>query len=461
MTITADPDGSWSERNIGMIADCIDSGFANVLSAEFDRITTGMSDGQISAWLQRSEQSINRLRTGGDMPDYSDPMVVLRYVILYQLGHINLAYTLIKDSNSGQKLTDTGRLQVVDFGAGTLAMSFGVTLAVADALADGEDISTVLIETIDTGRPMMELGLKLWHEFINQVDRKDEMAHLAQAARLVQHYLHDDRRSVQNERDWDCWLSALHTIYDDNEALVRSVLDSLCNTLNPGIIALTCYSGKSDIANRVLPNRYKWEQDREPQLRFGGSINPSAATGIAFDRGFQPSTWYQYNRNLYTDCYDVATFTSQERQQRQSEREREEAERQQLEREQERQQRQQEEARRHSEQVSRPASTPKQPSPEAERLRERQRRAREVQQREAKERERQRQQQEEARRRSETPRQTSPEEERWRRIQEEVRQRLEQERQQRQQSESQHHVNRGVRSKIQSGLSRLFRRRRK
>ena len=152
------------------------------------------------------------------MPDYSDPMVVLRYVILYQLGHINLAYTLIKDSNSGQKLTDTGRLQVVDFGAGTLAMSFGVALAVADALADGEDISTVLIESIDTGRPMMELGLKLWHEFINQVNRKDEMTHLAQAARLVQHYLHDDRHSVQNQRDWDCWLSALHTIYDDNEA---------------------------------------------------------------------------------------------------------------------------------------------------------------------------------------------------------------------------------------------------
>ena len=143
MAVTANPNGSWSERNIADIAECLGIAFANVLEFEFGRLTAGMSRSQIDDWLGRSERSIQRLRNSGDMPDYSDCMVVLRYVILYQLKHINLAYTLIKDSLGESNLTDTGRLQVADFGAGCLAMSFGVGLAVADALTNGESVSLV------------------------------------------------------------------------------------------------------------------------------------------------------------------------------------------------------------------------------------------------------------------------------------------------------------------------------
>ena len=48
------------------------------------------------------------------------------------MGHINLEYTLIKDTTGNSGLTDAGRLQVADFGAGCLAMQFGLALAVAD-----------------------------------------------------------------------------------------------------------------------------------------------------------------------------------------------------------------------------------------------------------------------------------------------------------------------------------------
>ncbi len=342
MAITANPRGSWSERNITDIADCMDTVFANVLSSEFDRLTVGMSQNQINAQLARSDQSINLLRSSGDMPDYSDPMVVLRYVILYQLGHINLAYTLIKDGQRGQRLTDTGALQVVDFGAGTLAVSFGVALAIADALADGESISAVRIDAIDTGGPMMELGLKLWTEFVSEVGRRRGMEHLTQAAQLMQHSLHDSHRSVQEQGGRDCWLTALHTLYDNNEAVVRFALTTLCGTLNPDFIALSCYAGKSNIANRVAPTGRSWQQDRDPELRFNGSIDTSRSTNVAFDKGFNPSTWYRYNRRLYTDCYDVATFISRVQVSRPASTPSQLSE-------QERQQRQQEEARRRAE----------------------------------------------------------------------------------------------------------------
>ena len=74
----------------------MDTAFAKVLADEFGRLTAGMTSSQIDNWLRQSEQSILRLRNGSDMPDYSDPMVVLWYAIQYQMGHINRAYTLIK-----------------------------------------------------------------------------------------------------------------------------------------------------------------------------------------------------------------------------------------------------------------------------------------------------------------------------------------------------------------------------
>ena len=68
----------------------MDIAFAKVLADEFGRLTAGMTSSQIANWLRQSEQSILRLRNGSDMPDYSDPMVVLWYASVsngtHQLG---------------------------------------------------------------------------------------------------------------------------------------------------------------------------------------------------------------------------------------------------------------------------------------------------------------------------------------------------------------------------------------
>ena len=409
MPITANLNGSWSERNIAAIADCMDVAFANVLSAEFDRLAAGMTPDQRNARLTRSECSILRLRNSSDMPDYSDPMVVIRYVILYQLPHINLAYTLLKGGRRhGQGLTSTGALQVVDFGAGTLAMSFGVALAVADALANGDHIRAVRIDAIDTNGPMLELGLKIWNEFVSVVSRRNGVERLAQSARLIQQIQHDSHRSVQKQDGHDCWLTALHVLYNNNQDSVRLALASLCDKLNPSLMVLTCYTGKSEIASRVLPTGYDWQRDRVSQLCFRGYIDNSRAANAAFSRRFQPSSWHA--RNLYTDVLYPETFIcrehvcrpartpkqpspeserlrerqrqaeevrrreAQEREQQQQYEARRQREMQEQEQEREQQQRRQEEARRHSDRISRPAMTSKQPSPEAERLRERQQR---------------------------------------------------------------------------------------
>ena len=307
MAITANSRGSWTEQNIAAITNCLDTAFANVLTAEFHRLTRGLSSSQIDHRLRQSEQSILRLRNSGAMPDYSDPMVVLRYVVRYQLGHINLAYTLIKDAMGSSALTDTGQLQVADFGAGCLAMQFGLTLAVADALAKGERIFAVHINAIDTARPMMDLGAWLWQEFINEA-RRGGLNFLTEAANLIRTDCHEQHHSVRQFVGMTHWVSALHTLYDGGESEVGSALSGLCHTLEPDRVFVTCHESKAYLAKRVLPPGQQWRDGREPQLRFAGYIDDSRAARVAFDRGFQPSTWV--NRRLYTDATGALAFTA-------------------------------------------------------------------------------------------------------------------------------------------------------
>ena len=92
-----------------------------------------------------------------ESPDYSDGMVALIYVVRYQLSHTNLAYSIIKmmKEQAGSiksTLTNTDSLQVVDFGCGSLAMQFGVALAVADVLEQGHTMSEVRIDSIGISR---------------------------------------------------------------------------------------------------------------------------------------------------------------------------------------------------------------------------------------------------------------------------------------------------------------------
>ena len=80
-------------------------------------------------------QSLDGLRQGNP-PDYDDPMVALLYLTWYQPKQINLAYTIIKKlleikGSDRLVLSDSGRLHVVDFGCGSLAMQFAVALVVS------------------------------------------------------------------------------------------------------------------------------------------------------------------------------------------------------------------------------------------------------------------------------------------------------------------------------------------
>ena len=248
-----------------------------------------MTSSQIVNWLRQSEQNILQLRNGNDMPNYSDPMVVLWYAIQYQMRHINLAYTLIKDTTGNSGLTDAGRLHVADFGAGCLAMQFELVLAVADALESGEDIAGVWLDAINTGRPMMELGKRLWQALASKVGSRAGVHFLTEAAHLIQwHGFHEQHHSVRKLTGMNRWVSALHTLYEGSESALPTSLSDLCDTLDPDRVLVTSYRGNLGLAEQVLPPGWDWGDGKEPRLRWAGFIDDSRAVRVASELGFGP-----------------------------------------------------------------------------------------------------------------------------------------------------------------------------
>ena len=267
----------------------MDTAFAKILADEFVQLTAGMMSSQTDNWLRQSEQCILRLRNGSDMPDYSDSIVVLWYAIQYQMGHINLAYTLIKVATDNNQLTGAGRLQVADFDAGRLAMQFGLALAVADALECDERIAGVWLDAIDTGLPMMELGKRLWQVLASEVGSRAGLHFLTEAAHLIQwHGFHEQHHSVRKLTGMNRWVSALHTLYEGSESEVGSALSDLCDTLDPDRVLVTSYRGKLGLAEQVLPPGWDWGDGKEPRLRWAGFIDDSRAARVASELGFGP-----------------------------------------------------------------------------------------------------------------------------------------------------------------------------
>ncbi len=300
------------------IARVLDSAIAKAAESEFDQCTDGMSSTEKLRWVSEAAVSLDRLRSL-ESPDYADEMVTLFYVARYQLSHVNLAYSLIKAMNDQagvghSTLTDTGRLHVIDFGCGALAMQFGVALAVADALEQGQVISKVRVDSIDTSKSMLKMGRRVWAEFRGIVNQDAGLQALKTSCNLIEnHYeVHTDYHSVQKIPDADSWISAMHVVYESNRKDVRNALSRLQGIIGPDTGFITCYGdaknpGNIPIVNYVSPfrNKYRLIQLPAPRLtpQFPEVINNSLTAKIAREWGYFAPGWY----HTYCDWPDRTT----------------------------------------------------------------------------------------------------------------------------------------------------------
>ena len=155
------------------VGSILDGSLAAAGSVEFQRITSGLAPTDRKQLIEAAVRtSVDRLQKFA-MPQYGDELIALFYAGQYHLSHVNLAYSVISSVVASRDprnfvLTDSGRLHVVDFGCGTLAVRFGIILAVADALERGQTVEEVFIDSIDPYTPMVNMGVYVWNEFLSQ-----------------------------------------------------------------------------------------------------------------------------------------------------------------------------------------------------------------------------------------------------------------------------------------------------
>ena len=258
-------------------------------------------------------------------PDYDDDVTAAAYLFTYQASHIGVAWAMVQElarnrPDSNLLLTDSGKLHVIDFGCGALAMQFGVALAVADAIEKGEQIDTVVIDGIDTSRQMQDMGMSAWWEFCKAVDGDPRLENLSRACGLITFNCHENYRSVQQIPDAEVWLSAMHAVYQGNKAAIKRAFKHFRENATPSAILATCWGTEHNTTNvEILRsawlNRAGKFQLSEIYLPLGGqypiafpfsSTEPSAhnMSRIAYEKGVTPRP-----RDLFWRPSDTAILT--------------------------------------------------------------------------------------------------------------------------------------------------------
>ena len=226
------------------VARALDASIAEVAEEEFARLSQGLSDQEIAEQILWALQALEGLKQN-EMPTY-DAWDALFYLTWYQPSHIAMAYTLARSIALSRNplRTGKGRLQVVDFGCGALAMQFGLALASAETLRKLGKCPKIAILSADESEDMRLIGKKLWDRFVDEINDEEEYPGLEElrqvcaATKLGNHY---GRRAATR------WLTVLHVAYKENTEDVKSRLDKAISKWKPDVVVVT-----------ARPMAYEW-----------------------------------------------------------------------------------------------------------------------------------------------------------------------------------------------------------
>lgn len=292
------------------VAKALDKAIAKVAKTESSRLIELEGDKiKTARAIETALQGLKDLRDG-EIPCYDDKWLVLLYSTWYQPSHMNLAYSMIKKMANRRDpekalLTRNGKLHVVDFGCGTLAMQFGVALAAADALHHGQTLTSIKIDLIDSSQLMIDLGLKIWRQFKNEVKDNDRLTKLSEACDLICNETLTAMEVPAFYSGYSRWMSTMHVVYEDNREDVKKELYRLSNAMDPHVGLITCYYTSKFLAKSVSPfenERYQLSPS-DVQLQF--KVNPLQGSDLALLNvySFRCDLYYQKDQHVKNEPF--------------------------------------------------------------------------------------------------------------------------------------------------------------
>ena len=236
-------------HSLTLVREALDQAIAQVAEAEYGRLSEGMSLGDQAKSVDHALKSLTRLQQGIP-PDYRSEWIALFYLTWYQPRQIHLASAALR-----QLLVQTPPPRhIIDYGCGALAFQLALAVVLAEQ-PDGR-YSGIAVHGIDSSKPMMDIGKELWDRFREITGSRShddplfEALHVALDAMgdvcsfhtsLSEALTHLQTAPRAPESD-DCWLTAIHAIYQSNLEQLKDVLDAdKCQRHGISLTSVTFY----------------------------------------------------------------------------------------------------------------------------------------------------------------------------------------------------------------------------
>lgn len=237
------------------VAEAFDTAITRVAGREWERLSRGEKpEGRLNR-VANALVSLQKLQSKDQMPDYADEWVALFYLLWYQPRQVYLAFrvltTLLSERGSQEQ-----PLRVIDLGCGALATAFGMAMAMAGRgsrnLAVPRDVSVC---AIDPSVQMRRVGETLWEEFWEVLDEAPDLTCLEDAvsAMIDNHHFYTSHAEMADVDAGDeCWLVAMHSVYESNRSNLRTALLELRDEYGVARTVVSSERLKADLVREVF-----------------------------------------------------------------------------------------------------------------------------------------------------------------------------------------------------------------
>ena len=242
-------------------AEALDSAIAAVADSELERLTGSLSRKEtgrkVAGALDSLHGSIGRLET----PAYDDELVALFYGAWYQPFQVNAARSLLTGvmANRHGRLAAVPRVDIVDFGSGTLALECALCMAVADAAERGVTTPDVRVWLWEPSDAMTRFGLLVWSRFLSsaghgaEVDLDSWAAEGSVGPVSISVQQAAAASDIEVARNADRWLVAMHAYYAESRESIKRTLADIDRALNPGFGMMTHHRSSLEGVRYVSP----------------------------------------------------------------------------------------------------------------------------------------------------------------------------------------------------------------
>ena len=263
------------------VAHVLDKAIATVAEQEFNRLAGGLNNDQIVAEkVTETLESLRGLQRGYE-PEYNE-WEALFYLTWYQPRQINAALTILRqlyaDARNERPRTEYP-LYIIDVGCGALAVQIATAIVATEYQREDIDVS---VQGIDPSEPMKKIGENLWLEFWYIVDQYPDLSYLSSACDMMTttcdlfdshtSYYRSEDAFLQYYPDCECWLMAVHTVYESNKQFMKDTLQTIRDKSGPDVILVTSHASKRDIASFVVGENFQSCVLRSNALLLSGNL---------------------------------------------------------------------------------------------------------------------------------------------------------------------------------------------